>query len=855
MRLKLRAGDVCRRLQDTLAEQGPAALRDDEAAQRHLEECGDCFGALEALAALDEGFGAMATIDAPDEVVASLLAREELQAAETPASPGKASGAAAGWSFRRLFVPGRPRLRAAVAFVMLAVIGLPAYFYLRPRQLEGAAGAGYQVGYLPGPDADRQNVKGSIDEAKLAAEENLRERLEALGYLGGAGGKAEPRNEPAPASPPARLDSVGLASLEARGAYDLPVWVGTESNVSFRGGSPRVESDVAGPFDDDSEARQRVRERLRERLKSLPRGLQEEESEVAMQTPERRKGSKDSRVSALELVERDASIPPSPPRELARRFLAERDAVDVRSRPATGYWANTYVPGDPALRFLQARLAGLDGSSLALAGNPPRPHDAARQVMQPFDPPPEAALAVQLQTDRAALEGETRLLVQVGLAGTPRRGGRRPAMNVALVLDPRAATPETGAAMVALAGAFAEAHDLGDRFRLIAAGPNGGELVAPEDLQRGSAVVAARDLLAAGATDSGATAPGPSLADAVRMAIEKVAGGDDPTAPLGSSAVILATSRTFGPELDELDKLIDLAHDTGLAGIPLSVVGIGGAVDLAELDELALAGQGSRRLLPVPAEARTLVDRELAAAGRAVARAVRLTVTLAPGVRLVDVVGSMPHAEKTVDWIRRTERAIDRRLARNLGIAADRGDDEAGIQIVIPTFYAGDRHAVLFDVIAPGPGPIADVTVRYKDLVRVENAIVRQRLELPQAAGGRGQARRGPLELNVLENLLAHRLRDALKAAGDSLAQGEAQAAALRLEVHRRLLAGLRAEVGGLRRDPGLSRDLVMLDEYLELLRGDWPGTPERQSYLADSLRYAARLKVLPVPEPLGGAS
>ncbi|MEM1205772.1 MAG: secretin N-terminal domain-containing protein [Acidobacteriota bacterium] len=53
----------------------------------------------------------------------------------------------------------------------------------------------------------------------------------------------------------------------------LPIWVGTETNITFRGGSPRVESNVSGPFDDD--ARSNVRERLRERLRSLPRGLQD----------------------------------------------------------------------------------------------------------------------------------------------------------------------------------------------------------------------------------------------------------------------------------------------------------------------------------------------------------------------------------------------------------------------------------------------------------------------------------------------------------------------------------------------------------------------------------------------------
>ncbi len=54
-----------------------------------------------------------------------------------------------------------------------------------------------------------------------------------------------------------------------------PIWVGTEANITFRGGSPRVESNVSGPFDEDSDARQRVRDRLRERLRALPRGLQD----------------------------------------------------------------------------------------------------------------------------------------------------------------------------------------------------------------------------------------------------------------------------------------------------------------------------------------------------------------------------------------------------------------------------------------------------------------------------------------------------------------------------------------------------------------------------------------------------
>ena len=55
----------------------------------------------------------------------------------------------------------------------------------------------------------------------------------------------------------------------------LPVWVGTEQNITFRGGSPRVESDAEGPFDEEAGASpEEVQEKIRERLQRLPRGLQ-----------------------------------------------------------------------------------------------------------------------------------------------------------------------------------------------------------------------------------------------------------------------------------------------------------------------------------------------------------------------------------------------------------------------------------------------------------------------------------------------------------------------------------------------------------------------------------------------------
>jgi Ca-activated chloride channel family protein len=264
------------------------------------------------------------------------------------------------------------------------------------------------------------------------------------------------------------------------------------------------------------------------------------------------------------------------------------------------------------------------------------------------------------------------------------------------------------------------------------------------------------------------------------------------------------------------------------------------------MDLVALAGQGSRRRLESRSEAASLVDQQLASAARVVARAVRLRIRLAPGVRLVEVVGSRPLAEPQAQRVREAERSIDLRLSRNLGIEADRGEDEDGIQIVIPSFQAADAHAILLDVVAPGPGPIAEVTARYKDIVALRNGVARASLRLED-----GIRTEGPLERNVFRNRLALRLSRTLERAGERLRAGDPAEAVRVLEEARALRRGLAVLRPPLAGDPELGRDVAMLGEYVRLLRGVPVANPEDQVRLADSLTYAGHLKVLPRPTPV----
>ncbi len=519
--------------------------------------------------------------------------------------------------------------------------------------------------------------------------------------------------------------------------------------------------------------------------------------------------------------------------QAASAFLASWSTVEnVAFREPRGYWASTYVPGDPVIRALQQRLgAVVDGSGLELARR-------SRTVEQPFDAPDRSAIAVYLDADSAAAEGPTRMRVQVGLRGTDRRSGRRPAMNIGVVLDLREHFDvEQASAMRALLEALSEASDIGDQFSLVVAGRPGGVLIEPGTFGYGPVSVAATQALGETA-EALSDAPTLSLFDAYAAAVQRVSASDDPNAPLGSSLVLVVTPGRIGGELWGLDRAV---HQAAVDGIPTSVVGVGSRIDLSELDRLALSGQGNRRLLERAADAASLVDREISAAGRAVARALRLRIRLAAGVQLIDVLGSRRLDEAQAQRVRDAEQAVDQRIARSLGIQADRGEDEDGIQIVIPAFYAGDSHVILLDVVVPGPGPVADVTVRYKDLVHLRNGVGRAHLGM-----SRGVREPGPLQLNVTKNLVAFGLSETLQRAGALAADGHIGRATQEVAAFNATLSGLGALVPGFDTDPGLDTDLALLGDFISALASSdaW----ERPNEIADSLLYAGYLKLLEPP-------
>jgi hypothetical protein len=408
-------------------------------------------------------------------------------------------------------------------------------------------------------------------------------------------------------------------------------------------------------------------------------------------------------------------------------------------------------------------------------------------------------------------------------------------MNIGLVVDLRSLeNAESGSRIRALISSLERARQPGDRFSLTVAGPAGGLLVTPEQFRHGPLQVALDRMF----NSPGIAGEALSLQAAMGLATENVRSGDNPESVLGSSLVMLVTGSSLESDVDALERV---AHQNAVDGVPLSVVGLAGQDNLAHIDRLVAAGQGNRRILDTAQAAEGLVDRELHAASRAVARALRLRIRLAPGVKLVSVLDSRRLGEPQAAQVREAEVAIDQRLARNLGIEADRGDDEQGIQMVIPNFFAGDSHVVLLDVVADQPGPVADVTVRYKDVINLKNGVAQASLALddtPRAIG--------PLERNVLKNLIAVEFAKQTRLASRELAQGDFNAAQARIFELTEFARTIRFAVTGWQNDADLAADERVLNSYAGLLTLGLANDPVQRQLLADSLRVAAHRKLQP---------
>jgi hypothetical protein len=769
----------CEPYRQKLAEDPEAAER-EPALSEHLAACPACRELAQRLARVDQALAGLPAPGPTAELLRSTLARVAEEPRPRPVSP----------RLRALRWAG---VGVAASAALLVTAGLFSVGKLGPdvRDLFSAS-----ANALGGQEQTVRPRRPSAD--KPADPGPYKDTGERAGKLG------------------QRLDEFGDRTRDRNQRPDLPATSSTESDLRGEDENERIDrKKPEAPGDDRPSPGDLglLAARKNDRTASLEfwRQAGDRDGDGLRDVP-------DLPSEADRSAEPDASRPAQDDGRFA--FQPE-----LRFLPARGYFRNTYLPGDPELTWLRESLS----ASLELEGR--RLAERARPYRQPFDAPERAGLALSLDASAAGLEGPTRLLLQIGLKGAERPAHRRSALDVALVMDLRELPDdEARQALWGLADALASARQAGDRFFLVVAGAETPLVLGPEAFEPARVRRALADALLGLETRPAS----PGLAGALEKAYAALAELGSSDGPLGSQLLLLASAGGLGEEQEELAAR---AHRAAREGVSLSALGVGTRAAAEELAELAQAGQGRRRLVTRDS-ARSALEAELAAGGAVVARAVRLRIRLADGVRLVGMLGSEPLLAPAAGRVREAEQAIDQRLARTLGIEADRGQDEDGIQVVIPAFYAGDEHVILLDVVAPGPGPLADVQVRFKDLVGLANGVVSRELGLP--AGGRAAGRREAL---VEKNALAFDLAAELKGAAGQLARGDARAARAGLERAEAALDALVSRRPQLRGDPELGQDRALLADCRAALDAAG-GEAGRQVELARALRLAGKSKL-----------
>ena len=396
--------------------------------------------------------------------------------------------------------------------------------------------------------------------------------------------------------------------------------------------------------------------------------------------------------------------------------------------PRTFYFENTYLGGNAAhaerLRRLDASLGGV------------RPHHEARLPPQPFDAPTSDGLALSATLDHAWLEKPGRVVLQVGLQGSHRFGWRRPPLDVVLVIDEAVLSSprDVPRAIEALR------KRLGPRDRM------GVVLAArtPRVVSDVRPIAEVRRVVGGVLSTLRRPAPGGSrgLAAALRGAGDmlKRAAGNQARVPGSQTVLLLARGGSAGHVAAAAKQI----HELTVQGAVTSVVDL--APSGGDWWSAASAGHGNYHRATAGVEA--AVDAELESLSRVIARLLRINVRLAPDVEAVRILGTRVLGAEEVRQVKAREVATDRNLSATLGVKADRGEDDDGIQTVIPYFYGGDAHVVLIELEVKKPGPVADVTLRYKDMVALENATARAGVAL-----GARPRNRTPTQLAVVANV------------------------------------------------------------------------------------------------------
>lgn len=531
-------------------------------------------------------------------------------------------------------------------------------------------------------------------------------------------------------------------------------------------------------------------------------------------------------------VSPSAGAPPSLPPPL-QEGLAGREAFEAEeARPdPNAYVTSTYLGG----RGSRERLAKLIEEGVVVDGKQVKLAAFTREYTQAFNIPTKTALSLSAQTERArvlANEGG-RTYLQVGLQGIKREAPKRPSLNICLVVDRSGSMADEGKIGYARTAAIEVVERLAasDTIAVVAYDDRPQVLVSAAKANNKEALrQKLQSLQPGGSTD---------IYSALELGYKQVQADLDPEA---INQVILLSDGMVTAGISDLGAFGRLTSQMFDQGIQTTAVGMGLDYDENLMLTVAREGKGNYHFVKDAADIGQVFQEELDDLTHLVAKALRLRIKLADGIELIRVLGSAEMEEDAVAAAKATERALDERVRKELGISIDRDKiaEEPGLKMLIPQFVLGDSHVVMLEVeIPPGKGTrkVADVYLKYKDIVFRANRDMHAVAEIDYT--GSEEAMVASIRQAVKKNVLGFQTGEALKNAAALLTRRKHSEAAKVID-EQMVVLGVAAREW---KDPDLDHDGELLSAYKDVISGmgsRYAGDPTLSEYLTKSLTYSA---------------
>lgn len=422
--------------------------------------------------------------------------------------------------------------------------------------------------------------------------------------------------------------------------------------------------------------------------------------------------------------------------------------------------------------FVAAGVLGALALFLAIG----RPAALSPAAAPPADPHASVALHARLSQGKLLRGGPGEVFLDIGLRGAPAKLSSRPPLNVALVIDRSGSMAGTKLEHArAAAVTFVRHLRDGDRLAVVTYGSDVTVLVpsvriAPETRR------AALDAIQ-GITDRGGTYLSGGL-EAGRQEVFKHIVSEQ------VSRVLVISDGQANEGVTTSRGLAELARRTADRGASVTTIGVGLDFNEDVMTALAEAGSGHYYFINDAGQMAGIFSKELEALQATVGQRPRLTLSLAPGVELVEVLG--------YEHRREGHRAI----------------------IDLPAVFGGQRRKVICRLRVPagraGSVPVSRVELSYVDTRTGSQATVASAVDVAVVADP--EAARRSENAKVMERVEEARIAAQVTGAMDRFAEGDVAAAraALRSEVIRARAASRRL------RSPKLGKMVDALSQDLE---------------------------------------